>query len=73
MTKDEKKLMEPFSNVLSEWDRSIWKMSDEDLAKLEKACSAASTTNCWAEIFKAAGVLLPMIRSAKHARKTRPA
>ncbi len=69
MTLDQKNLLRPFADVLADWDQAIINLPDDELERIEKACAAASTTNCWACTFTAAGVLLPMIRRSTYHRK----
>jgi hypothetical protein len=69
MTLEQKRLLEPFGKILGAWDQQMMSLPDDELERLEKACSVASVSNCWCYSFSAAGLLLPMIRSAKYIRK----
>jgi len=72
MTMEQKRRLEPFANILAEWDQQIINMNNDDLYTLKKAVKAASTTNCWACTYAAAQVLLPMIeRSITHRNAAR--
>lgn len=68
MTLAQKALLEPFANILDDWEQQIGNLSDANLVALRSACAAASYTNCWACSFHAAQVIFPMIRRVANGR-----
>ena len=62
MTKKQRDRLAPFADQLHAWQLQIIAMPEDELIDLRAACSAASATNCWCEIFRAAQIILPMVR-----------
>jgi hypothetical protein len=69
MTHDQKRLLKPYTRLLVDTEKSLAELSGGDIDRLSRACAAASQSNCWVYTFRAAQMLLPMIRSIEHARK----
>lgn len=69
MTDDEKKILEPYADVLAGILNKVQSLDAEELAALTKACDAPSETNCWWAIKRAADFLKPIV-AAEYGRRT---
>ena len=67
---DHRALLLPYANMMHDLEQKMQELPDDERAKLKEACSAATSTNCWAATFRAAQILLPMIRTAEQFKKT---
>lgn len=65
MTREQKNLLEPLARIYWSIEQAADAMDDAQLIELEKACAAASMTNCWSCTFRVSGILLPIIRGRR--------
>jgi hypothetical protein len=65
MRPEQKKLLEPFGNMLHNWQIQLAEMTAQEFDDMEAACEAASPTDCWARTYEAAQILLRDIRATR--------